>query len=488
VRREPEKTVLHKVVREHLETLLAEVRAGDPEQRGLPAFVEEEFRRYLDCGILAKGFVRLECERCHEGTVVAFSCKTRTFCPSCLTRRMHAVAADLVDRVLPVAPYRHWVLALPAQVRFHVARDEALCRQLREIFVRAVRAWLRAKARALGVRHARTGAVVFTQRFSSRLLLYPHFHAVFPDGVFAEDGAGRLVFHKLRPKDEDLGRIAERIAKRSARVFARLDLEALDPDPLDAVRGRGQQGELAIKLAPVEEPMGRLVANVAGFSLQAARHLHANDRKGLEFLLRYILRPPLSLERLSELPSGKLLLRFKRPLGNGTVALELEPLALMRRLASLVPPPGRHDTSYYGVFAANSAWRSRLVRALRKAPEGHGHPGWNDEESAVVTLPAEPDLGMDGGGDGSPERYIPWAELLRRVHGVDVLRCSCGGRRKVLAYVTAKEEIRQSLERLGLWTDPPKVARAREPPQAELFERAPPGCDGVDPPAPDPVA
>jgi len=190
----------------------------------------------------------------------------------------------------------------------------------------------------------------------------------------------------------------------------------------------------------------------------------------------------------ARLPSGKLLLRFKRPLGNGTVAIELEPLALMRRLASLVPPPGRHDTSYYGVFAANSAWRSRLVRALRKAPEGHGHPGWNDEESAVVTLPAEPDLGMDGGGDGSPERYIPWAELLRRVHGVDVLRCSCGWRRKVLAYVTAKEEIRQSLERLGLWTDPPKVARAREPPQAELFERAPPGCDGVDPPAPDPVA
>ena len=51
-RREPEKTVLHGVVREHLETFLEEARERDGE--GYPAFIEREFRRYLDCGVLAR--------------------------------------------------------------------------------------------------------------------------------------------------------------------------------------------------------------------------------------------------------------------------------------------------------------------------------------------------------------------------------------------------------------------------------------------------
>jgi len=50
-RREPEKTVLYGVVREHLETFLEQARRHDEE--GYPRFVEHEFRRYLDCGVLA---------------------------------------------------------------------------------------------------------------------------------------------------------------------------------------------------------------------------------------------------------------------------------------------------------------------------------------------------------------------------------------------------------------------------------------------------
>jgi hypothetical protein len=54
VRHKPETTVLHLVVREHLETFLAAVR----QERGkaLPRYVEEELRRYLRCGILAHGY------------------------------------------------------------------------------------------------------------------------------------------------------------------------------------------------------------------------------------------------------------------------------------------------------------------------------------------------------------------------------------------------------------------------------------------------
>jgi hypothetical protein len=51
-RREPENTVLHKVVREHLETFLAR---REEEGRPVPQFVERELRSYLECGILAHG-------------------------------------------------------------------------------------------------------------------------------------------------------------------------------------------------------------------------------------------------------------------------------------------------------------------------------------------------------------------------------------------------------------------------------------------------
>ncbi len=66
---------------------------------------------------------------------------------------MHSVSLDLVERVLPVAPYRHWVLALPAELRFLLARDEDLLAKVRKIFAGAVQSWLRAKARSLGVLH-----------------------------------------------------------------------------------------------------------------------------------------------------------------------------------------------------------------------------------------------------------------------------------------------------------------------------------------------
>jgi len=52
-RREPEKTAFYGVVRQHPETLLYEARQRDEFGIGYPRFVEHEFRRYLDCGLLS---------------------------------------------------------------------------------------------------------------------------------------------------------------------------------------------------------------------------------------------------------------------------------------------------------------------------------------------------------------------------------------------------------------------------------------------------
>jgi len=48
----------------------------------LPQFVKDEVDAFLECGILAHGFLRLRCGNCGHDKLVAFSCKRRGFCPS----------------------------------------------------------------------------------------------------------------------------------------------------------------------------------------------------------------------------------------------------------------------------------------------------------------------------------------------------------------------------------------------------------------------
>jgi hypothetical protein len=118
VRRQPEGTVLHQVVREHLETFLAEARLRGGGE-GLPRFVERELREFLTCGVMAYGFARFRCGGCAREMLVAFSCKGR-ICPSCCGRRMGELAAHLVDGVLGGLPVRQWVLTLPFRLRYRL--------------------------------------------------------------------------------------------------------------------------------------------------------------------------------------------------------------------------------------------------------------------------------------------------------------------------------------------------------------------------------
>jgi hypothetical protein len=80
---------------------------------GLPRYVERDFTRYLECGVLAHGFARVPCESCQDELLVAFSCKGRGVCPTCNAKRAHVTAVHLVERVLPHVPYRQWALSFP---------------------------------------------------------------------------------------------------------------------------------------------------------------------------------------------------------------------------------------------------------------------------------------------------------------------------------------------------------------------------------------
>jgi len=103
-RHRPEQTTLYRLVQQYAATFFAQ--AEDAAGADLPQFVEDEFDAFLECGILAHGFLRLRCGDCGHDKLVAFSCKRRGFCPSCGARRMAQTAAHLVDHVIPHVPVR----------------------------------------------------------------------------------------------------------------------------------------------------------------------------------------------------------------------------------------------------------------------------------------------------------------------------------------------------------------------------------------------
>ena len=174
-------------------------------------------------------------------------------------------------------------------------------------------------------------------------------------------------------------------------------------------------------------------ARLEGFSLHADVAVPARRRDRLEHLVRYILRPPLALERLTESTGGQLLYQFRRPWSDGSTALLLDPLELLERLAALVPPPRRPLLAYHGVLAPRAKWRS-----------------------AVVPVPATgPSVEADPDGPRRSGR-LSWPTLLRRVFALEVLVCPrCAGPRRILGAVTEPHAVRRVLAALGLAAEPP---------------------------------
>jgi hypothetical protein len=50
--------------------------------------------------------------------------------------------------------------------------------------------------------------------------------------------------------------------------------------------------------------MGKRCADVAGFNVHANLRVGAKDRDGFEHLVKYLARPPIANDRLTELPDG----------------------------------------------------------------------------------------------------------------------------------------------------------------------------------------
>jgi Transposase zinc-binding domain len=79
----------------------------------LRPIILEVVEKFLECGDLARGFPRIQCDHCKEDRLLAFSCKGRWFCPSCHQKKVQLFGALLAESILYPVPHRHFVFGIP---------------------------------------------------------------------------------------------------------------------------------------------------------------------------------------------------------------------------------------------------------------------------------------------------------------------------------------------------------------------------------------
>jgi hypothetical protein len=475
-RHRPEKTTLYRLMQQHAASFIAHTEASTG--AGLPRFIRDEFDAFLECGILAHGFLRLRCGDCGHDKLLAFSCKRRGFCPSCGARRMSQTAAHLADHVIPHVPVRQWVLSLPIPLRVLLAAQPELVTPVLQVVQRVIARHL-LDAAGLKADDGHGGAVTLIQRFGLAANLNIHLHCLVLDGVYRCGADGAPAFVEVdAPTDDEVPALLQTLIARLMRMLTRRGVlveemgqtylaepnadaeEARTLRPLQAAAvtyriafgPRAGQKVLTLRGAMPREATARqpLCADIDGFSLHAAVRVEAHDRKRLEQLCRYITRPALCDERVQLNAAGQVELKLKTPWRDGTTQLVMSPLEFMQRLAALVPRPRLHLIRFHGVMAPNAKLRP-LVVPQRPEVQGRTSEVAAASECETETVQARP-------------HRISWARLLKRVFDIDMQHCpNCGaGELKIIAAIFERPVIEKILSHLGLDPQPPPKGRARE--------------------------
>ena len=164
-----------------------------------------------------------------------------------------------------------------------------------------------------------------------------------------------------------------------------------------------------------------------GFSVHNRVIVEPEDQPTVERLARYVMRPPISLERMSWDGAGEV--RYRRKRGHESAGLgereveAFDPGEFLARVIMHIPEPRRHLVRYYG-------WYSNVSRGKRRK----AGPG---RESAGETDIGVPSRAARAEARDARALRRSWAQLIKRIYEVDPLVCpSCGSEMKVIAFIT----------------------------------------------------
>ena len=396
--RQPRRSPLWRCVRDHGRAFLTDYDRHHHARDGpLRPVVSEVLEKFTRCGDLHRGFARVRCPHCQLEYLLAFSCKTRGFCPSCQQRRTVETAQFLVTDVLAIVPHRHYVFSLPVALRGFFQRDRSLlkvlCRLANESLVEYFR-------NALDRADGAPGVVLTLHTFGDFLNFHPHIHAVVSDGLFDRSGAYHPVEeHRLRA-------LREIFQAKVYRVLVQQKL--LSP----ALVHRFLQWKHS------------------GFNLFRGEAVVGTHRAELENLAQYILRHSFSVEKMTYLPQNGRVVYHSRM--NQTTRRNFEVFTAVDFLAAVtrhIPDNGAQIVKYYGWYS-NKARGQRARNAVGRA----GPPGPPSSAESAIADP-----------QSKIRKKIPsrtWRELIKKIWNTDPLLCpKCGGEMRLISLIEDRQVI-----------------------------------------------
>ena len=365
---------LFRLVEQHLEELLRVWPTRFARHHGtLRPVVERVLRGFMRCGLVEHGFARLWCPTCRTSVLCPFSCRGRSFCPSCEKKRQLLWAEWLQREALAPVPHRHLVITMPRLLRVIFRKRRELLLDLSQCAAEAVAEYVK---RRLGP-DCRPGIVVSVATAGDLVQWHPHGHLLLTDGGFSE-AVMKLFRERL------LARLIERHAISE---------------------------ELARKLLAWRHP---------GFSAHVGDLIPFEDKKAIQDVASYLVRAPFSLQKLVYLDGHKAVLyrsRLNPSLGRNFEAMD--PLEWLARLADHIPDPGRHRTHFYAHYANRVRGERPDEEEPRQTDEAKPparrrcSPSW--ARLIAKVFQADPLVCRRCGGPLKPVAYITDALAIRQI-------------------------------------------------------------------------
>lgn len=227
-----------------------------------------------------------------------------------------------------------------------------------------------------------------------------------------------------------------------------------------------------LKLLVVEAAIGeRLSASMlawrhSGFSVHNGVRVRASDPEGRKKLAQYMLRAPLSLEKMTYLPdTGMVLYRSHMHKGLKRNYQLMPGAQWLELLCRHIPDRFEHLVRYVG-------WYSTRCRGERARLAQREAPPQLAEDFAAVAVRAR----------------SSWARLIHKAYEVDPLTCrNCGAPMHVIALIDDAAVIRRVLEHLGHWAPRQVCGNTRGPPGETKvrYQSSRPACELTYHPVPD---
>ena len=273
---------------------------------------------------------------------------------------------------------------------------------------------------SVSVKDAVPVVVVSIQTFGDFINFNPHLHIVATDGCFYNDGEFMI------------GNVPNPSGLK----------EVFQIEVLEMLKKEGLITDFIIQNMSSWEH--------SGFNIYCGNAIESENEQGIEKLGRYIVRAPISQERMEYIPDfkshdgiAKVIYRSK----NSRSSKTFDAIEWCAKVVSHIPNKGEQLVRYYGFYSNKSRGQRKKAETDNKIP------------SLVST-------------DISKKKFKKnWARLIQKIYNVDPLKCKkCGNKMRIISFIEEEIIIQKILKHLGLWHKNTK--KNHDPPKSISVENA----------------